>query len=102
MKEIRRGRSCERRKVLSGYNWNYTENKQYLKFLMSNKHVFALPLQEKKKLKVNVMLSKRIPTRLSTQCHSHHQKMVIKFGSVDNIISELNQIYHLELPSSKR
>lgn len=62
---------------------------------MNNKGIFDLPLQEKKKIKINVMLSKKIPTRNSIQCHSHHQKMIIKYGSVENIIAELNPIYYL-------
>lgn len=62
---------------------------------MNNKGVFDLPLPEKKKLKINVMLSKKIPTRNSTQCHSHHQKMMVKYGSVEKIIYELNQVYNI-------
>lgn len=69
---------------------------------MTYKHVFELSLLEKKRLKVNVMLSKKIPSRTSTQCHSHHQKMVLKYGSIDNIICELNRVYNLEYPKVKQ
>jgi hypothetical protein len=31
-------------------------------------------------------MSNAIRSRTAAQCHSHHQKMMIKFGSVDNII----------------
>ena len=62
---------------------------------MNNKGIFDLSLPEKKKIKINVMLSKKIPTRNSTQCHSHHQKMILKYGSVERIISELNHVYNI-------
>ncbi len=69
---------------------------------MTYKHIFELSLLEKKRLKVNVMLSKKIPSRTSTQCHSHHQKMVLKYGAIENIILELNKIYNLEYPKLKQ
>ena len=69
---------------------------------MAHKHIFELTLLEKKRLKVNVMLSKKIPSRTSTQCHSHHQKMVLKYGTVDNIIYELNRVYNIEYPKAKQ
>ena len=40
------------------------------------------------------MMSKFIESRNSVQCHSHHQKMVKKYGSIQNIID-----HHLSLQS---
>jgi len=51
-----------------------------------------LSLGEKKKLRVNVMMSKFIQTRNSTQCHTHHQKMMEKFHSIEAIIKELSSV----------
>jgi hypothetical protein len=33
------------------------------------------------------MMSKKVKTRSPQQCHSHHQKMIKKFGSISGIIS---------------
>jgi hypothetical protein len=72
------------------YNWNDTENKQYLKFLKNKRALFDLTPLERQILKVNVLMSRKIPTRTSTQCYSHHQKMLVKHGSIDNIINNLD------------
>lgn len=47
-----------------------------------------LPVEQKKKYKVNVMMSKWIKTRSSIQCHTHHQKMIKKYDSIDTIVKE--------------
>ena len=70
----------------ASYNWNISENRYYVMFLILNRHLFDLTNQEKKKIKLNVMFSNCVLTRTSTQCHTHHQKMVKKYGSIDNII----------------
>lgn len=35
------------------------------------------------------MMSKKVKTRSPQQCHSHHQKMIKKYGSIDNIVSDV-------------
>lgn len=69
--------------------------------MLSSSHLFNLPLEEKKKIKVNVLLSKRIPSRTSTQCRSHHQKMVQKYSSIEKVIEELNKIFVIPLLGKK-
>lgn len=39
--------------------------------------------------KLNVRMSEYIETKTPTQCRSHNQKMLIKFGDVMKIISGL-------------
>ena len=39
------------------------------------------------------MMSKFIQTRNSTQCHTHHQKMMEKFHSIEAIIQELSSVF---------
>jgi hypothetical protein len=41
-------------------------------------------------MKVNVQMSKFIQTRNSTQCHTHHQKMIEKYGTIEGIIEEFS------------
>jgi len=48
-----------------------------------------LPLKQKKKMRINVTMSKKIKTRSPEQCHSHHQKMMKKFGSIKDIINAM-------------
>jgi hypothetical protein len=69
--------------------WTVTESKRYLKFLIQSQHHLELGKKEKKRLKLNVKMSKVIKSRDSSQCHSHHQKMLIKYGSVSKIINFL-------------
>jgi hypothetical protein len=35
------------------------------------------------------MMSKKVKTRNAQQCHSHHQKMMKKYGSLDGIIENM-------------
>lgn len=51
--------------------------------------LFDLSVSEKKNLRVNVMMSKKIKTRTPQQCHSHHQKMVKKYGGHEGIVRTL-------------
>jgi hypothetical protein len=38
-------------------------------------------------VKINVKMSQKIRTRKPAQCRSHNQKMLIKYGSIENIIN---------------
>lgn len=49
--------------------------------------MFEMNLAQKKNLKINVMMSKKVKTRNSYQCRSHHQKMIKKYGTIQNLIS---------------
>jgi hypothetical protein len=58
------------------YYWSDKENKRYVRFLKESGHVLMLPPNERKIKKVNLTMSKKIKSRNSTQCHTHHQKMM--------------------------
>jgi hypothetical protein len=73
-----------------------------MQFLITNKHLFSLTRAEKRKLKTNVMMSKKVRTRKPIQCHSHHQKMMKKYGSVEEIIEELQSIQKIFAVKEKR
>jgi hypothetical protein len=53
----------------------------------------CLPPVERKIQKTNLRLSKCVKTRTPTQCHTHHQKMMVKYGSIATIIIELSKKY---------
>lgn len=38
-------------------------------------------------------MSKKVKTRTPQQCHSHHQKMMKKYVSMENIIQKMKQNY---------
>lgn len=44
---------------------------------------------ERKQQKTNLKLSKYVKTRTPTQCHTHHQKMMVKYGSIERIVTEM-------------
>jgi hypothetical protein len=58
--------------------------------LQTNSRLFELSLSEKKNLRINVLMSKKVKTRSSQQCHSHHQKMMKKYGSIETLLIEMN------------
>lgn len=45
-----------------------------------------LPVEDRKKIRINVIMSHFIQSKNPEQCRSHHQKMVLKHGSIQNII----------------
>ena len=73
-------------KVKDSYYWTFEENKLYHEFLRTHYGIFDIPLSERKILKVNVLMSLEIKTRNAQQCHSHHQKMMKKYKSIDNLL----------------
>jgi hypothetical protein len=54
---------------------------------------------ERSKLKINVLMSKQVRTRTSHQCHSHHQKMIKKFGSLTSLIEFTLGIHQTKVKS---
>lgn len=69
-----------------GFHWTPIEQKRYVHFLLEHCADFALPLAEKRKKKLHVIMSKYIKMRDPSQCRSHHQKMMTKFKSIQAII----------------
>jgi hypothetical protein len=43
--------------------------------------------RERAKVKINVKMSDKIGTKTPHQCHSRHQKMLRKYGGIENLIN---------------
>ena len=61
-------------------SWTFFENKKYVKFVADHLKLFS-NYHERRVKKVFEKMANRISTRNSQQCRSHHQKMVMKYGS---------------------
>ena len=72
-----------------GFGWTPLENKRYSEFLSQNQSLFCLSLEERKKVAIHSQMSQAIKSRTSLQCRSHHQKMLKKYGSIENIVTLL-------------
>lgn len=72
------------------YNWNETENRRYITFLSKQGDLLKLPIEQKKRMRVNVLMAKAVQSRNATQCHTHHQKMMEKCQSIEGIIAEFS------------
>jgi hypothetical protein len=64
--------------------------------LKNKSFLFSLSVEEKRKTKVNIQMSRAVKTKNAIQCHSHHQKMVKKHGSVEAVIRKLQHL--IEIP----
>ena len=42
-------------------------------------------------MKINMMMSKSVRTKNATQCRSHHQKMLMHYRTIENIILFLGE-----------
>lgn len=69
--------------------WTHEENVLYKRFLRQNSRKFTHNCS-KKFLKFEKM-SYEIGSKTPNQCRSHHQKMIIKFKTIQNII--LGRVY---------
>lgn len=38
-------------------------------------------------------MSRKVKTRTATQCHTHHQKMVARYGDIDGVITYFENLY---------
>lgn len=38
-------------------------------------------------------MSRKVKTRTPTQCHTHHQKMMVSHGDIDGIISHFCELF---------
>jgi len=70
-------------------HWGPAEQKKYVRFLVNKKELFEMGVQERKKAGIHRKMSKVIKGRNPSQCRSHHQKMLVKYGSIDAIIQNL-------------
>lgn len=68
------------------FSWKSAESKKYISFLKKNSHLMSLPVEERKRIRINVIMSQYVKSKNPEQCRSHHQKMVLKYGSIQGII----------------
>jgi hypothetical protein len=73
--------------------WSKAERKRYVGFLKKNMLLFALSVEERKFKKINVLMSEAVRSRSPAKCHSYHQKMMIRFGSIDAIILSHSDLF---------
>jgi hypothetical protein len=81
---------------MSSFSWSRTEERKYINFIKVNERLFSLSPKERKEIKINVMMSYAIKTRTSAQCHSHHQKMLIKYETIKNVIEIHGHLFDKE------
>jgi hypothetical protein len=74
------------------YRWTEEQQKKYVHFLAENISLFKMNYLDKMNLKVHVRMSRFIPNRNSYQCRSHHQKMMVKYGSIENLIKKFSYL----------
>lgn len=72
--------------------WSLEENIRYKTFLRNNQNLFELTLKKRKEIKINIKMSRFVKTRTSSQCRSHHQKMLIYHGSNQAIIDHIDNL----------
>jgi hypothetical protein len=61
-------------------------------FLVKKRSLFDLSVEERKRTGIHTKMSKIIKARNPSQCRSHHQKMLVRFGSVDAIIDHFKDL----------
>jgi predicted nucleic acid binding AN1-type Zn finger protein len=76
----------DRKKTSKKKHWKPLENMRYVAFLSENKELFEKDREDKRILKINILMSKYVKSKNSTQCRSHHQKMLVHYKNIDNII----------------
>jgi hypothetical protein len=59
-----------------------------VKFIKESIDLMLLSPNERKKRKVNLLMSKKVRTRNPSQCHTHHQKMLEKYSDPHGIIEQ--------------
>lgn len=53
---------------------------------MKHRSFFDYSKEKKREICINKLIGKAVKTRTPTQCHTHHQKMMAKYGSIEAII----------------
>lgn len=86
-KEGSNGRTNRPQRKNEKYRWTQPENQRYIRFLAKNSALFSLSFKEKKNLQINKKMSFTVKSRTPSQCHTHHQKMMMKYGSIEAIVS---------------
>jgi hypothetical protein len=57
-----------------------------VEFLRNNMEIFEKNREYKRLMKINILMSEHVKSKNSTQCRSHHQKMLAHYKSIENII----------------
>ena len=71
-------------------SWSKVEHLQYLTFFDENMESLRENCSNKAK-KMFIRMAQYIPTRTASQIKSHHQKLLLKFGSVETILNKLTE-----------
>lgn len=48
--------------------------------------IFEKNREDKRLMKINILMSEHVKSKNSTQCRSHHQKMLAHYKTIQNII----------------
>lgn len=78
----------EMKVIAKPVKWSCQENQAYVSFLKENSNQFVSYL-EKKRARTFILMSQTVKTRTSYQCKSHHQKMIQKYGGIQEIIMQI-------------
>lgn len=73
-------------------HWKSAENMRYVEFLRTNEELFTLGREDKRLMRINILMSKFVRTKTSTQCRSHHQKMVKHYGTIAETVAALTNL----------
>lgn len=84
LRALEGGRKCDNYSI-----WRYDENYAYITYLSNFKWAFVDEFS-RKKYQVYMHMSKFMKTRNHNQIKSHHQKMMLKYGSIDDIIKGIS------------
>ena len=76
-----------KRKNRKLYHWSLNQTLKYLNFLKLNSGLWKLSLKERKAQGVMIQISHYLKkSKTPAQCRTHHQKMLARYGSMDNLI----------------
>jgi hypothetical protein len=80
------GLQDDSRKKSKKKHWKPHENKKYVDFLRNHMELFEKNREDKRLMKINILMSNHVKSKNSTQCRSHHQKMLAHYKTIENII----------------
>jgi len=65
--------------------WNLQETKLYVQFIKEHSYMFE-SVVERRKSRVFYEMSKYVLSRTPQQCRSHHQKKILEYGRLGEIV----------------
>ena len=74
-------------------HWTQHEHHMYINFLTKKSHLLSLSLNDKKKAQPLRKMAEFIGSKDARQCRSHHQKMMKRHKSIDNIVKFSTEPY---------